>query len=795
MIVYSATRREFTDDVYSNRIEERILDAFRTRLGTSVATGEIAAWKSSMQYMNNVLVRGEIADDAGVAIEYTIPQTAKRIDFILTGKDEDRQDTAVIVELKQWTEASTTDRDGIVETFVGSGLREVPHPSYQAWTYAALIRDFNEAVQEQRIELVPCAYLHNCVTPETVRNDFYADHTRLAPVFVKDDAERLERFLRRHVRHGDSGRVLYIIERGRIRPSKNLADHLVALLSGRREFLMIDDQKVVYERALSLSERSADGAKHVLLVQGGPGTGKSVVAINLLVELTRRRSVAQYVTRNAAPRTVYESKLSGTFKKTRITNLFKNSGSYVDAEPSSVDVLIVDEAHRLNAKSGMFKNKGENQIKEIIQASKFSVFFIDDDQRVTMHDIGEAEEIRRRARECAATLHELTLSSQFRCNGSDGYLAWVDNALDIRETAHPTLEGVDFDFRVIDDPNELYRLIVEKNRINNKARLVAGYCWDWRGKKDAKIKDVVIPEHDFSMRWNLGSDGMLWILKPESVNEIGCIHTCQGLELDYVGVLIGPDLVFRDGRVVVDATKRSSQDSSIRGYKKMLKENPDRARALADRIVKNTYRTLMTRGQQGCYLYCIDRETQEYFKSIAVEAAPVRPREREPYPGLRLRVLPQHEIRPYENCVPVFDLEMAAALDFCEEQPVEAHDWVELPDSFRPHRDHFVTRVVGESMNRRIPNGSWCLFKRDPGGTREGRVVIVQHRDIQDPDTGTSCTIKLYSSAKRATEDGWTHERITLRPDSATPGYRAIELEPDDARELKVIGELIAVLS
>lgn len=794
MIVYSATRQEFSDDVISNQIELRILDAFQTRLRRSVSRSEVAAWKNSMQYMNNVLVSGDIAPDAGVAIEYTIPQSAKRIDFILTGKDEQQRDTAVIVELKQWTEAKATDRDAIVETYVGGGVRETPHPSYQAWTYAALIRDYNEAAQDNQIQLVPCAYLHNCITPESIRAEFYKEHTDRAPAFVKGDTERLKRFIRQHVRYGDSDGILYRIEKGKIRPSKNLADHLVSLLHGTREFLMIDDQKIVYEQALALSAK-AQGSKHVLIVEGGPGTGKSVVAINLLVELTSRRLVAQYATRNAAPRAVYESKLAGSFKKTFITNLFRSTGAYMECEPDSFDTLIVDEAHRLNAKSGVYQNLGENQILEIIRAAKLSIFFIDEDQRVTFKDIGESKEIEKLARECEATIHKLQLSSQFRCNGSDGYLAWVDHALQIRVTANPTLEAIDYDFRVFDDPNELFRQIIEKNQTSNKARLVAGYCWDWKGKNDTSIRDVSLPEHGFAMRWNLGSDGGLWIIKPESVNQIGCIHTCQGLELDYVGVIIGPDLVVRDGEVRIDAGKRSSQDSSIRGYKKMLKTDPKRARAMADRIVKNTYRTLMTRGQKGCFLFCVDAETQAYFKRLGIENASAPAKEPGRYPGLTLRVLDPAEVRPYENAVPIFDLEMAAARDFSEEQHVEEHDWVELPDSFRPQPGHFVTRVVGESMNRRIPNGSWCLFRANPGGSRQGKVVIVQHRNIQDSETGTQCTIKVYFSEKRASENGWRHERITLRPDSTLEGYRAIELEPDAARELRVIGELVAVLS
>ena len=616
MIVYSASRAEFTEDVLSNRIEKRILDAFSLRLGRRTSKAEIAAWQNSMQYMNNVLIAADIPGNAGVAIEYQVPLTSKRVDFILSGADSQNRDTAIIVELKQWTEVDATAKDAIVETFVGGAKREVTHPSYQAWTYAALIRDFNVEVQEGHIDIRPCAYLHNCVAPSPVSSDCYAEHTARAPLFLRNDADRLSAFLNRYVKHGDASRTLYRIEHGRLRPSKSLADHLVSLLQGNREFEMIDDQKLVYETALQLADRANDGGKEVLLVEGGPGTGKSVVAVNLLVELTRRRFVTHYVSRNRAPRAVYQAKLSGSFSKSHITNLFKGSGAYVGTSPNTLDVLIVDEAHRLNEKSGFYQNQGDNQIKEIIKAAKCSVFFLDQDQRVTMRDIGDREEIRSWAARAGANITELKLESQFRCNGSDGYLAWINNTLQIEETANPTLAGIDYDFRVFDTPNALRARIIELNKESNKARMVAGYCWDWKGKKNPDIEDIRIPEHGFSMRWNLDSDGSLWLIAPESVSEIGCIHTCQGLELDYIGVIIGPDLVVRDGRVVTDAGRRSSQDQSIRGYKSMLRQDPTKARALADRIIKNTYRTLMSRGQKGCYIFCVDKETNEYFKQF-----------------------------------------------------------------------------------------------------------------------------------------------------------------------------------
>ena len=202
-----------------------------------------------------------------------------------------------------------------------------------------------------------------------------------------------------------------------------------------------------------------------------------------------------------------------------------------------------------------------------------------------------------------------------RCNGSDGYLAWLDEVLGIRETANWTLAGSPFDFAVMDDPDAVRAWVNEENKKANRARMVAGYCWKWASKKDPDEFDVVIPEYNFKMRWNLSSDGSLWMVAPTSVEEIGCIHTSQGLEVDSIGVIIGPDLVVRDGIVVTRPECRASSDKSIHGYKTWAKKDPQAANAAAAMIIKNTYRTLMTRGMRSCRIFCTDPETRDYFRS------------------------------------------------------------------------------------------------------------------------------------------------------------------------------------
>jgi len=802
MIVYLANKAQFRGDIFSNRIEEVVHEAFKGVLNKSVGASELASWKNSLKYMDSVLEDSGIPNDSGVAIEFNIPQTGKRVDFIVTGTREDGERTAVIVELKQWQEVEETPKDAIVRTFVGARDREVSHPSYQAWSYAMLIEDFNETVRQDPIHLFPCAYLHNCASDSVIRAPFYDEYTKLAPAFLRGDAEKLREFIKAHVKYGDNGETMYRIRDGRIRPSKNLADHLASLMQGKREFYLIDEQKVVYETALHLATSSTPKNKNVLIVNGGPGTGKTVVAINLLVDLINRELNSRYVTKNSAPRAVYESKLIGTFRKSRISNLFVGSGGFTETPPNTFQGLIVDEAHRLNEKSGLFSNLGENQVKELIHSSSFTVFFLDEDQRIHWKDIGSKTQIRNWAEFLGATVSEMDLESQFRCNGSDGYLAWTDRVLQVRETANITLEGANYEFKVCDTASELKELINQRNRVNNKARMVAGYCWDWVSRKTKsnsvpKDYDIELDGGDFKAKWNLIEDGSLWIVKPDSVNEVGCIHTCQGLELDYVGVIIGPDLVVRNGVVVTNGAKRSRDDSSIKGYKGLLKTNSVAAREKADLIIKNTYRTLMTRGTKGCYVYSTDPETNRYLQ--AQGAGALLPQIEEPEIDLTPRAYPFPILSPEEtaecpNAVPVFDLKIAAG-DFSKEQWLEDCQYAELPDHFTAKPGFFLAQVVGESMNRRIPNGSWCLFREPLAGSRDGKVVLVQSRDIQDHEMGGQFTVKVYRSDKSQSEDSWQHQEIRLEPDSRDHGFKTLVLSSDALTDLRVIGEFVAIVT
>ncbi len=623
MLVYQGSKAQFVQDVLSDDIADIIKAKISEKMHRSTPAAEYNSWSNSLRYMKDAVDTPDIPDGCGVAIEYNVPLTSKRVDFILSGRAADGTGVANIVELKQWSDArALTDYDAVVcpvETYTGGALREVAHPSYQAWSYAQTISDFNSSVQDKQIMLYPCAYAHNYEVSGTsaLAAPQYQPWIVLAPLFGKHENAKVRDFLRSHIARPDDGEVLRDIDNGRIRPSKSLQDALVGMLDGNREFVLLDGQKVYYEKALRIALRShVDHRKRVYIVKGGPGTGKSVLAINLLVELTRRGQGVQYVSKNSAPRNVYSQELAGHMSKTRIAHMFRGSGAFIDTPADAFDTLIVDEAHRLNERSGLYGNQGENQIKEIIHAGRCTVFFLDESQRVTTSDIGSEAEIRRWADEAGAEVYADELQSQFRCNGSDGYLSWLDDALQIRETANWDLDDSTYDFEVVDSPAELKRMIVRRNADRNKARLVAGYCWSWpkESKPDPTYHDIQIG--DWSISWNLGTTDT-YAIDPDSVNEAGCIHTVQGLEFDYVGVIIGPDMAYRDGRVVTDYTQHPGQDRAMKGLKTRAKKDPAGAQALGDELIRNTYRTLMTRGMKGCYVYCCDKQLGDYLRARA----------------------------------------------------------------------------------------------------------------------------------------------------------------------------------
>ena len=599
-----------------NQISDKILASLRDKNIHAGEANEYRAWQNSLGFMRNVLDDPTIPNESEIAIEYQIPRTSKRVDFIIIGADNNNQNNVVVVELKQWDKAEKVDDEmhHSVKAFTGRGNRMVNHPSYQAYSYATFIRNSSEQVQDENIGIIPCAYLHNYDNQyvNVLNDEIYKIWYDEAPFFIKNQVIELRDFIKKFISKKPSTKdLLYKIDNGRIRPSKSLQDCLVSLMKGNKEFMLIDDQVVVYDMCRKImSQCRKDMKKRTIIIQGGPGTGKSVLAINLLKEFTTKGLNASYCTKNSAPRQAYLSLLtkSDLKKQVDVKQLFRSPFGLCQVPANAYDCLIVDEAHRLVEK--MWRDfQGENQIKECINASLFTIFLIDENQKITTKDIGSIEEIKKWATRLNSRVienEETILTSQFRCNGSDQYIQLLNNILQIGESVDIDPEELNFDIEVFDNPNEWRDALRKKNQINNKARMVAGYCYDWNVKHKRGTYDISLG-NGFFAKWNLADD-KIWAINPNSFEEVGCIHTAQGLEFDYVGVIIGKDLRFdtKINKIITDKTMISKDDKASG-----IRTSDD---ATAAKLIKNTYKTLLTRGQKGCYIYCEDRELREHIK-------------------------------------------------------------------------------------------------------------------------------------------------------------------------------------
>lgn len=619
MIVYNANKQTFVQDVRSGVIATKILNLIREKGLNAGQDREFASWHNSMKFMRDIVDDSEIDDEVQIAIEYNIPQTSKRVDFIIIGADEKNRENIVIVELKQWSKAEVADDDMhfSVRTYVANDKRIVCHPSYQAYSYSRFLNNYSQAIHDGNIHLIPCAYLHNYLPAykSALSAEIYKEWYTTAPFFIMDEVQQFNEFVKEFVTkksaHGD---LLYQIENGRIRPTKSLQDALATMVRGTPVFDLLDEQAVCYDMCIrTMLQCLKDHKKRTILVQGGPGTGKSVLAVNLLMHFITSTCNAAYVTKNSAPRQAFLSILSQNKAENiaEISQLFRSPFGLSQVPANSYDCLIVDEAHRLVKK--MYGDwHGENQVKECINASLLTVFMLDEDQAVTTKDIGSVQEICRWCDELGSTIimrEETKLTSQFRCNGSDAYIQFIDNLLQRKEESIAVpLSELNYDFRLFDDASQMREALREKNAINNKARMVAGYCYDWNVKNRRGEVDIELPG-GFQAKWNLAND-KIWAINPRSFEEVGCIHTAQGLEFDYVGVLIGKDLTYDkpSGRILTNKSAISKDDNSS-GIRGASEED-------ARRLILNTYKTLLTRGQKGCYVYCEDDALRDYFKKM-----------------------------------------------------------------------------------------------------------------------------------------------------------------------------------
>ncbi len=551
-----------------------------------------------------------------------LPLSSARLDCLLTGRDDQQNDQAVIIELKQWEVASPSEIDECVVTFLAGRERDEPHPSIQVRNYETYLADMHEAfyAPPAPVGLASCSYLHNFTyDPKSPLYDVrFTPVLAHHPLFAKNQAEELSDFLRRRIAGAGGYEVLQRVIQSKYRPSKKLLDHVANVVKGKSEYTLLDEQIVAYNKIVHYAKQGFHSAqKAVIIISGGPGTGKSLIAVNVMAALAESGLNAQHATGSKA----FTENLRRAVGA-RASSMFKYFNSYSGAERDELDVLICDEAHRIRQTSNnrftpKVMRSERTQINEIIDAAKVSVFLIDDKQVVRPGETGSTEMIRLAGARFNARLIEEQLQTQFRCAGSEAFVKWVDGVLEVDGTSPTIFESTDlFEFAILDSPLALDELIRAKIAQGYTARLTAGFCWPWSSPKDdgTLVDDVVIG--DFRRPWNAKPDtGKLargiprasyWASDPGGANQVGCIYTAQGFEFDYVGVIFGRDISHDAKTGTWQSDPKSSFDSAAK-------------RGAKDRFtvfVKNAYRVLVTRGMKGCFVYFQDDATRDYVASL-----------------------------------------------------------------------------------------------------------------------------------------------------------------------------------
>ena len=628
--LYWGTTSAFVEHTKQNEIADRLKQAFFDHYGWNPPESEVRSWRNSLKALSNAIELGGL-DDHGLLLEYQLPLTSKRLDAMITGHDRDGRPGAVIVELKQWTDDVAPSRvEGLVTVRYGSGRKETLHPSAQVGQYRQYLADAHETFHEGNVALRACAYLHDFSHDDQseLLSPRHANVLGLYPLFAGDRVTELVEFLNDHLGDGHGIGVLRSVREGKYRPHKKLLDHTAQMIHGEPSYVLLDEQQVVFKSILARVAEARDlDTKAVFVIRGGPGTGKSVLALNLVAELAANGYAVHHATGSAA--------FTNTVRKrvgSRAAGMFTFFNSYLNAEDDTLDVLVCDEAHRIRKHSwDRFRKKdavdpNRPQLDELLSVARVGVFFIDDLQAVKRDEIGSSHDIERLAAHHGAEVHEFQLEAQFRCGGSDGFVRWIESTLGIRRTANALWTGDDnFDLDIVDSPQELEALIRQRADEGHTSRLVAGYCWPWSAPRDDGTLANDIEVEGWSRPWNARpnatglAEGIpksyFWASEPGGIDQVGCIYTAQGFEVDYVGVIFGNDLVYRPREGWI-GRKEFSYDGGLK-------------RGTSDedftRLVKNTYRVLLSRGLKGASVYFADEKTRDFVESridrLAVQLA------------------------------------------------------------------------------------------------------------------------------------------------------------------------------
>jgi len=604
----------------SGSVVEQLMSRLVATTGRRPGEGEVRSWKASLPILVNDLVSAGLSN-VEVLVEYQLPLTSKRVDAVLAGTDpKTGRDSYVLVELKQWHAADSYEDSPSLVHIDAYGNRPVLHPLEQVAGYAEYLVDYLPGLSTGDAKVVSCAYLHNA-TRMTVADLFDYRERPDSSLFTGDAKSDFHHFLSQHLDSSSSGvesadRLLSM----RSAPSRQLLAVAAEEIQHREQFVLLGEQRAAYELVMHevAQARRADH-KTIVIITGGPGSGKSVIALSLMGELARQGHTVLHATGSRSfTQTLRVVAGKGS---TRVKSMFKYFNSFMEAEPNSLDVLILDEAHRIRETSvNRYTKKhlrtDRPQVDELMAAARVPVFLLDQYQVVRPGELGTVEEIRDYAADKGYQVREVSLDDQFRCGGSEGYITWVQRLLEM-ESGGPSAWEPDgaFEVSVASSPEQMEAFLRAKASEGFGARMTAGYCWPWSDpdSNGNLVPDVAIG--NWSKPWNLKSDravggappSALWATDPAGFGQVGCIYTAQGFEYDWNGVIFGPDLVWREDHW--ETVRSANKDPDFRNTKKVSNEE-------FHRLVLNVYKVLLTRGMMGTLVYSVDAETQQFLSSL-----------------------------------------------------------------------------------------------------------------------------------------------------------------------------------
>ena len=610
MELWHGTISEFVKEGESGSLTGEMLQSFWNHHRYQPSAGETISWENSLKAL--AFVAQEVqSKDVGIVLEYHLPYNGCRIDALFFGRDIKNKNCSSVVELKQWSTASISDNS--FNLIVNEA--EYLHPSQQAYDYAEHLTEIHSTYSENNIGTAPCSYCHNLTVSgsaafEDVR---YSDLLKMSPLFRKNEENEFVTFLNYSIGNGNGQNLLNKFLNGRFKPNKKLLNVLDSVLHKDEQWHLLDNQRLAYNtiwaQVLKIKKMGAR-KKSAILVRGGPGTRKTVIAIQLMADAIRNQYTAVHTTGGHAFRTNLMAQFKGADK------LFAWNMNMRKVPTEEIDLLLVDEAHRIRKTSDMQwtpaseRNK-QSQVEELLNAAKVTVFLLDENQSVRPDEIGGSQLIRDETKALGINLFEYDLHAQFRCGNCYDYITWIDYILGF-DNIRPRYWGDQYSFKIVDTPQEIESIISDAKKINECGRLVAGFCWRWSDASPdgSLVDDVKIG--DWSFPWNEKPSKKkkykpenhpytLWANTLKGEEEIGCIYSAQGFEFDHVGVIWGQDLVWRKDRWVVQ--REHSFDPKVK-----------QKTANTLQLLRNAYRVLLTRGTNETRLICLDDETREHLR-------------------------------------------------------------------------------------------------------------------------------------------------------------------------------------